>query len=143
MLTHAFLGAVDINGVKPRSSKNQITVRVEQIFRTKSSVYVHYTMENNTKHSYHIGPPSAQQLQAEESLMFLQGLAHKQLDQRLLYSLLNVQIAALPVAHAESATEDIGPGETTHGVVAIRKDLSSPVVVQLVFDSQVKATFVP
>jgi hypothetical protein len=84
MLTHAFLGAVDINGVKPRSSKNQITVRVEQIFRTKSSVYVHYTMENNTKHSYHIGPPSAQQLQAEESLMFLQGLAHKQLDQRLL-----------------------------------------------------------
>jgi hypothetical protein len=54
-----------------------------------------------------------------------------------------VQTIALPVAHAESVAEDLGPGEATHGVVAIRKDLSAPVVVQLVFDSQVKATFVP
>jgi hypothetical protein len=143
MLTHAFLGAVDITGVNSRSSRNQVSVRVERIFRTKSSVYVHYTIENNSKHGYHIGPPSAQQLQAEESLVVLQGLAHKQLDQRFLNGLHNVQSVALPVAHAESVTEDIGPGETTRGVVAIRKDLSSLVVVQLVFDGQVKAAFVP
>jgi hypothetical protein len=143
MLTRAFLGAVEITGSNTRPSKNQVSVRVEQVFRTKSSVYVHYTIENNSKHSYHIGPPSAQQLQAEDSPVVLPGLVHKQLDQRLLNSLHNVQTIALPVAHAESVAEDLGPGETTHGVVAIRKDLVSQAVVQLVFDSQVKATFVP
>jgi hypothetical protein len=49
---------------------------------------------------------------------------------------------ALPVAHGEAEADDLHPGETTQGVVSIRKDLKSPAVVQLVFRDGVKATVV-
>ena len=142
MLTRAFLGAIEINGGNPRLPKNQVGVRVEQVFRTRSSVYVHYTIENNSKRTYHITLPGARELQPERSSISLPSLVHRQLDQRLIESLGNIRSMPLPIAHAESAADDIGPGEATQGVVAIRRDLSSPTVVQLVFDGGVKATFV-
>ena len=142
MLTSAFLGAVEITRASARPPKNQVSVRVERVFRTKSSVYVHYTIENNSKRAYRITSPVAIELHPENSSISLPGLVLRQLDPRLLDSLGNMRNTALPIAHAESAAEELGPGETTQGVVAIRRDMSSPTVVQLVFDGGVKATFV-
>lgn len=142
MLTHAFLGAVEITPANPRAAKNQVCVRVQQVFRTRTSIYVHYMIENNSKLAYHVVMPGAFELQAGHSNLSLPSFAHKQLDPRLLENLIDVHSVSLPVAHAESAAEDLGPGESTEGVVAIRQDLGSPTVVQLVFDGQVKASFV-
>ena len=142
MLTRAFLGAVEITSVNTRPPKNQVGVRVEQVFRTRSSVYIHYTIENNSKSSYHVAAPSAYQLQGDLSSISLPSFAHKQLDPRLSEKLASTQNVSLPIAHAESAAEDLGPGEATQGVVAIRQDLNSPAIVHLVFEGGVKATFV-
>ena len=71
MLTRAFLGAVEITSVNTRPPKNQVGVRVEQVFRTRSSVYIHYTIENNSKRSYHVAAPSAYQLQGDLFVHFL------------------------------------------------------------------------
>ncbi len=142
MLTRAFLGAVEIASVNKRPPKNQVGVRVEQVFRTRSSVYIHYTIENNSKSSYHVTAPIAYQLQGDLSSISLSSFAHKQLPPRLSEKLASTQSVFLPIAHAESATKDLGPSEATEGVVAIRQDLNSPAIVHLVFEGGVKATFV-
>jgi len=142
MLTRAFLGAVEISSVNTRPPKNQVGVRIEQVFRSRSSVYIHYTIENNSKGSYHVAAPSAYQLQADPSSISLSDFAQKQLDPRLSEKLASTKRVSLPIGHAESGAEDLGPGEATEGVVAIRQDLNSPVIMQLVFEGGVKATFV-
>ena len=142
MLTRAFLGAVDITPANPRAPKGTVRVRIQQVFRTKTSIYVHYSIENDGRSAYHVATPDVFALQAGHSNLSLPGFAHKQLDPRLLENLSDIHSVSLPVPHAETASEDLAPGESTEGVVAIRQDLSSPAVVQLVFDSQVKATFV-
>ena len=142
MLSRAFLGAQTISNFSLRPVKNEIVVRVEQVFRTRTTIYVHYTIENNSEHAYRVETPSARQLEADKSSISVPALLHKQLDQRLLEKLGNTQEAALPVGHGESESEEIKPGEATQGVVAIRQNLASPSIVQLVFSNRVKATFV-
>lgn len=141
-LARAFLGTEQIDNSRVRAPKDQVSVRFEQVFRTGTSVYIHYVIENNSKSSYHVAAPSAHQLQADHTSVSLPSFAHKQLDPRLLEKLASTQNVSLPIAHAESAAEDLGPGEATQGVVAIRQDLKSPAIVQLVFDGGVKATLV-
>jgi hypothetical protein len=142
MLTRAFLGGVDIAPANARAPKSQVRVRIQQVFRTKTSIYVHYSIENGSRSAYHVATPDVFEVQAGHSNLSLPSFAHKQLDPRLLENLSDIHSVSLPVPHAETASEDLAPGESTEGVVAIRQDLSSPAVVQLVFEGQVKATFV-
>ena len=142
ILTRAFLEAIDITPANARAPKSQVRVRIQQVFRTKTSIYVHYSIENDGRSAYHVATPDVFELQAGHSSLSLPSLVHKQLDPRLLESLSDIHSVSLPAPHAETASEDLAPGESTEGVVAIRQDLSSPAVVQLVFDGQVKATFV-
>jgi len=141
MLTSALLGAFDITPANSKAPKGQVRVRIQQVFRTKTSIYVHYSVENDGHRAYHVATPNVFELQVGYSDVSLSSLAHKQLDLGLL-ELRDIRTVSLPVPHAETASEDLAPGESTEGVVAIRQNLASPAVVQLVFDSQVKATFV-
>lgn len=142
MLTRALLGAIDITPANPKALKGQVRVRIQQVFRTKTSIYVHYRMENDGRSAYHVTTPDVFELQARHSNLSLLSVVDKQLDPRLLENIGEVQGVSLPVPHAEATSEDLAPGESTGGVVAIRQNLDSPAVVQLVFDSQIKATFV-
>ena len=141
-LARFFLGADQIDNSRVRAAKDQVSVRFEQVFRTRTSVYIHYVIENNSKSPYHVAAPSAFQLRADYPSVYLPSLSHTQLDRQELRKLGNVQELALPVARAEFEAQDLGPGAETQGVVAIRQDLNSPAVVQLVFDGGVKATLV-
>jgi hypothetical protein len=142
VLTRALLGAEEIKPKNTCKTKGQVTVRVEQVFRTRSRVYVHYTIENNSGLFYRMSAPQAYQLKIDDSPIALASLAHTQLDRTTLEELGDTHELALPVAHAEAEAEDLHPGETTQGVVPIRQDLKSPAIVQLVFSDGVKATFV-
>lgn len=142
VLTRALLGSEEIKQRNTHKVKGQVSVRVEQVFRTRSTVYVHYTIENNSGLFYRVNEPQACQLKVDDSSVLLASLAHTQLDRATLEQLGDTHELALPVAHAEAEAEDLHPGETTQGVVPIRQDLKSPAVVQLVFRDGVKATFV-
>jgi hypothetical protein len=144
VLTRALLEAEEIKQRNTHKAKGRVSVRVEQVFRTRSSVYVHYTIENNSGLSYHANTPQAYQLQIDDSPISLASLAHTQLDRAMFEELGDTQKQelALPVAHSEAEADDLHPGDSTQGVVSIRKDLKSPAVIQLVFRDGVKATFV-
>ena len=142
VLIRALMGAEEIKQKSPRKAKGQVSVRVEQVFRTRNTVYVHYTIENHSNLFYRLNTPQAYQLQPDESAIPLATLAHTQLDRATLEELGNTQEFALTVAHAEAELGNLHSGETTQGVISIRKDLKSPAVVQLVFADGVKAAFV-
>jgi hypothetical protein len=142
VLTRALIGAEEIKQRSARKAKRQVSVRVERVFRTRSTVYIHYTIENNSDLFYRVNTPQAYQLQTDDSPIPLANLAHTQLDRAILEEMGDTEELALPVAHAEAETDDLHPGETTQGVISIRKDLKSPAVVQLVFRNGVKATVV-
>ena len=142
MLTRAFLGAEPIDSSNVSTVKNNVGVLIEQVFRTKNSLYVHYSIENHSKNQYHVTAPSAYQLQVTSSSISLPVLEHRQLDPQTVRKLGDVKELALPIGHAESKPEDLSPGESANGVVAIRRDLSSPVAPQLVFGGNIKAILV-
>lgn len=142
ILTRAMLGAEPIRQRTPRKVNNQVTVQVEQVFLTQSTVYVHYRIENNSRLLYRVNTPAASLLTAEDSHVALATLAHTQLDRNMVDELGDTHELALPIAHAEVEVNDLHPGEATQGVVPIRQDLKSPAIVQLVFSNGVKATFV-
>jgi len=144
VLTRALLGAEEIKQRNTHKTKGQVSVRVEQVFRARSSVYVHYTIKNNSGLSYHANTPQAYQLQIGDSPISLASLAHTQLDRAVFEELgdKQKQELALPIGRSEAEADDLHPGESTQGVVSIRKDLKSPAVIQLVFRDGVKATFV-
>jgi hypothetical protein len=141
MLTRAFLGAVQIRS-NERTARDQVVIRVEQLFKTRSTVYIHYRVENNTDTRYHAGLPAVFELKPQHSSISLGSIVHTQLDSRSLKKLGATKALPLAVGHAESELEQLEPGASTQGVVAIRQDLKSPAVLQLVFDSGAKATVV-
>lgn len=142
MLTRALLGAEEIKQKNVRKVKGQINVRVEQVFHTRTTAYVHYTIENNSGLLYRVNAPEAFELRTDDSTIPLTRLAHTQLDRATLEALGDTRELSLPVIHAEAEAENLHPGETTQGVVPIRQDLKSPTVVELVFGDGVKVTFV-
>lgn len=142
VLTRALLGSEEIKQKNARKVKGQVNVRVEQVFCTRSTVYVHYTLENNSSLVYRVHSPEAFELKADGSSVPLVRLAHTQLDRATLEALGDTHELSLPVIHAEAEAENLHPGETTQGVVPIRQALKSTTVVELVFSDGVKAAFV-
>ena len=141
LLTRAFLGAIAIEN-KQRVSHDQVSVRIEQVFRTRSTTYVHYTVQNNARTSYHLDAPAAFELKPSHSPISLASFAHMQLDEHAIRKLGRAELRALVIARNESEEHDLAPGSSCHGVLAIRQDLQSPALVQLVFDGDLKAAFV-
>jgi hypothetical protein len=142
VLTRALMGDEEIKQRSAHKVKSQVSVRVERVFRTRSTIYIHYKIENNSGLFYRVNTPQAFQLQIDDSPVSLATLARTQLDRAMLEELGRTKELALPVAHAEAEADDLHPGETTQGVVSIRRDLKSPAVVQLVFGDGLKATVV-
>jgi len=141
-LTRTLMGSEEIKPGKARKRKGQVSVRVEQVFRTRTTVYVHYRIENNSRLLYRVNAPEAFELRTDAPAIPLRKLARTQLDRATLEALGDARGLSLPVVHAQAENENLHPGETTQGVVPIRQDLKSPAVVELVFSDGVKAAFV-
>ena len=142
VLTRSLMRFQQIKQKNSRKMKGWVNVRVEQVFRTLTTMYVHYAIENMSAVTYHVNAPEAYQLGTDDASVPLTRLAHTQLDRATMEALGDTRKLSLPVTHAEAEAEDLYPGKTTQGVVPIRQDLKSPTVVELVFSDGVKATFV-
>src|SRR5207244_13169003 len=109
--------------------KQEICDHVEHVIPPTPTVYLHYTIANQSSRTYHLPTPSVHELQPAKPSISVLGLLHKQLDQRTLANLGNTEESVLPVGRTEPGSEELAPGESTQGVVAIRQDLSSPAIV--------------
>jgi hypothetical protein len=137
LTTKVLLGAESIQAPQSRVAKDRVNVRVEEVFRTKSSIYLHFSVDNKTKQPWHVSTPTANYLQASDESPRLTGLIHQQLDQKALEQFADVSQTRLSVVHMECETDDLQPSEKTQGILVIRARLDSPTILQLIFAPQV------
>jgi hypothetical protein len=142
VLTSALLGSEEITPPRSKSSRKQVSIRIERVFRTRTTLYIHYEITNDTSLNYQFAMPKARQLQPTSSTVPLSELLHSQLDAKAIDRFAAAEEIPLPVAHSESEVHKLEPGQKTQGVIAIRRDLKSPTMVELAFDDGVKAVVV-
>ncbi len=142
LLTRAFLGMEPVDHTGIPVPKDQVGLRIEQVLRTKNTLYIQYALDNQSKAPYRVGTPTAYRQVVIASEISLPALEHHQLDPQTIRRLGDTKTIPWPIAHAESAPQDVLPGESARGVVTIRQDVESPVVLEIVFDVDVRATLV-
>jgi len=143
LVTRTLLGVKSIDSTGIKTPRNKIGLRIEQVFRSRTSIYIQYSIENLSPSAYRITTPNLYALQFERPHASLIPLKGRQLDRQLLNELGKSKEAALSIAHADTETEDIAPGTRKHGIIAVRQsEQTDPVVLRLVFDGNVAATMV-
>ena len=142
VLTRAFLGMEPVDHTGISVPKDQVGLRIEQVLRTKNTLYIQYALENQSKAPYHVGAPTVYRQVMIASEISLPALERHQLDQQTISRFGDTKTIPWPIAHAESTPLDVLPGESARGVVTIRQEVESPVVLEIVFDVDVRATLV-
>jgi hypothetical protein len=144
LITRTLLGAEPVDGAGLKTPKNRVGLRIQQVFRSRNSLYIQYSIENLSGRSYRITTPNLYEIQVEQSGVSLLKLKGRQLDQQIMDELGRTVQIPLSIAHADSQAGDIAPRERKQGIVAIRRsqDPSSPLVLRIAFDANVSATVV-
>ena len=146
MFTRALVGAERIDNAGIKDTKNRVNVRIEHVFQSRNTFYIHYSVRNQTQRPYRIVAPGVVEGLAPKPSIALASLSRTQLDQELLHRLGELKERSVPVVRAETGKEDLQPGEETQGVVAIREQVTGPAIFQLTFGPEgshkVQATMV-
>lgn len=146
VLTRTLLGADRIDSSTIKDHRGSVIVRVENVFQSANGFYVRYSITNLTAQPYHVQKPGVTQLTSVRSEVSLLGLEKTQLDAGMLHSIHGANRNSLTVTSSEVAKEELGPGETTRGVIVLRQQFTPPTVLELTFtdvgDRHVAATFI-
>src|SRR5437868_83080 len=133
MLARAFLGAERVDSSSIKTEKGRVTARIEQVFQSKNTLYIHYSIRNLSARQYRVIAPTVSQTLATKAKISFKSLEHMQLDGTLLRKLGDLKESSVTPARTEIQTEDIRPGEETQGVVALRGQIASPTIFRLTF----------
>jgi hypothetical protein len=142
VLTKALLGAQQIQNVGVKVPNDGVFVRVQQVFRARNTVYIHYSIENHTARPFRMIAPTVYELDADRPIVALVSYSNRQLNKGEIAKLGPTTRHPVPVAFAENDGPDVAPGLDRQGVIAIRQEILSPGALQLEFDTKVKATLV-
>lgn len=144
LITRTLLGVEPVEGAGRKTTRNKISLRIQQVFRSRNSLYIQYSIENLSSRSYRITTPNLYEIQVDHSRVNLPHLKGRQLEQQIIDEFGRTKQIPLSIAHADSQAEDIAPRERKQGIVAIRRsqDSNSPLVLRLAFDANVSATVV-
>jgi hypothetical protein len=138
MLTRALLGVERINNTYIKDTKGRMTVRVERVFRSQSTLYIQYSIHNLTDRPYRVVALGVSELSTLRPSISVDSLTHTQLNQQVLQKFGELKQRSVTVAHAEAQQADLQPGEESQGIVAIREQVRTPTVLQLTFGPEGK-----
>ena len=136
MFTRALLGSERVDSSSIKDAKDRVTVRIEHLFQSRNTTYIHYSIRNQSARPYRVTAPSVTEAIAPEASISIQSLRHMQLDSQILRKLGKLRERPLTLSRADVQKEDIQPGEETRGVIAIREQVSGPSILQLKFGSE-------
>ena len=146
MLTRAFLGAERVNNASIKDMKGRVTIRIEHVFCSRNTLYIHYSIRNVSAHPYRVLAPTVAEALAPRTTISAMSLQHVQLDGQLLRKLGELKQRPMIAARSETQKEDLQPGDETQGVIAIREQVTAPAILQLTFGPEgshpVQATMV-
>lgn len=133
MLTRALLGAERIDSSSLKDNKRGVTVRIEHVFRTRSTIYVHYSVRNLGSQPCALTSPEVMELGASRPAIPLDELQRRQLSEQQLHALGQLTTRPLSVAHFEAQNDRLLPQTETQGVIALRAQIEGVTTIQLRF----------
>lgn len=144
VITRTLLGTEAIDSAGIKTLKNRVCLRIQQVFRSRTSLYIQYSIENQSGRSYRITNPNLYEIQVEHARVNLPQLKSRQLDPKIIEEFGTSRQIPLTIVHADIEAQDLAPGQRQQGIIAIRRqhEPGSPLVVRLAFDPNVTATAV-
>lgn len=133
MLTRAFLGSERIDSSLIKDAKDGVTIRIEHVYQSRNTIYIHYAISNRSRQSYRVPTPTVEQLFPSQSGISVAALRGIQLNRSMAEKLGHVRPEGLTVAHSEIQKTDLDAGQETQGVIAIRQKVDRPTVIKLGF----------
>jgi hypothetical protein len=136
VLTQALMGTEEISLEGKSLQTNSIHVELTQVFRSKSELYIRYTIVNQTKEPFRITTPDVFQPAPTQTPISMLSLRNHQLSAQTFASFKAKQGSAVPVIGSEARDKDLAPGERTTGVISIHgSQTDPPQIYQLRFGS--------
>jgi hypothetical protein len=136
MLTRALLGAERVDSSSTGNDKRHVTVRIENVFQSKSTLYIHYSVSNLSHQPYRITDPMITEAVAPKATISLLAIPRTQLDKRRLQALGELRERVVPAVRSEFSKEDVQPGGEAQGVVVIREQVATPTILRLTFSPE-------
>lgn len=132
----AMLGGTPVRQESWKAQKHRVEVRVRDLFEQKGQLYIRYSIENGTKKVYLPGTPQAVKLEPALSAAALTRCAYTQLSEEDAANLRTRAEAPMAVVGHQARSQSVNPGEISVGVVGVKLDGHSPVVVRLEFSPE-------
>lgn len=135
VLSRTLLNAERINAVGLKTQKNRVNVRLEEVVRGNNAIYVRFQVTNLSAVLYRVVAPEVSLLTTNEAAPSSLPAANSQLGTAYLDRLPTPNRQPIELLHSEIGTEDVAPGQTSAGVLAIKTKDSTPTLYQFVFGS--------
>jgi hypothetical protein len=133
VLTRAWLGAERIDASRISDQEGAVNVRVEHVFHSSTTLYVHYSVRNLSREAYRITAPTVAESTAAQATVSLLSISHTQIDNHLQRKLGKLQVRRALACRSEVSQEVVQPGQQVQGVLAIRDPVASLAILQLTF----------
>jgi hypothetical protein len=133
MFTRVLVGAERVDNAGIKDAKNHVSIRIEHVFQSRNTFYIHYSVRNLTRRPYRIAAPAVVEGLASKPSIALASLSRTQLDKDTLRRLGELRERSVVLVRAETGKQDLPPGEETQGVVAIREQVAETTIFQLRF----------
>jgi len=126
VLTQALMGTEDITHDSGKPPASEVLVELNQVFRSKSDLYIRYTITNQSKSPFRITTPDVYQPEPTQMPISMLSLRNHQLSPRAFATFKSKPGSSIPVAGAESQVKDLAPGQKSTGVISIHGSQSNP-----------------
>ena len=134
VLTQALMGTESIVREKSKIAVSGVNVTLEQVFRSKDTLYIRYTIANQSTVPFRVTTPDISEVKSTKHPISMESLRDHQLSPRTFGKFKTNPGVSIPVVNAESGSTDIAPGSKSTGVVTIRASQGSqPQLYQLHF----------
>jgi hypothetical protein len=133
VMARALLQTEHISRRDIKPTRDGVSVQVEDVVHAKDSLYVRYTVTNSGRVPYRVLDPSVQSIRPAQSPIALEALANTQLSDKIVSKLGPIESSGIPIVRSEIGQQDVAPGATTTGVLAIRVSSTGPQVYRIVF----------
>jgi hypothetical protein len=120
VLAQALMGTESIAHEKSKDAVSGVNVTLEQVFRSKDTLYIRYSIANQSTEPFRITTPDVSMPRPTELPISIVSLRNHQLSPHTYEAFKTKAGAIVPVVSAESASNDLAQGQNSSGVVTIR-----------------------
>jgi hypothetical protein len=135
VLTQALMGTESIVREKSKDAVSGVNVTLEQVFRSKDTLYIRYTIANQSTAPFRITSPDVYQPQPTQQPISIVSLRNRQISPQTFAAFKTTLGPSIPVVSADPlVATDVAPGGKSTGVITIRVSPGSqPQLYQLHF----------